>query len=67
VIVLGTVSTSVQNPATGQSNQNVVRLAPSAALDKASYYRVTITTAATDAAGNTLQSGTTWRFKTGGK
>ena len=61
---LGTVATTVQNPAAGQSNPNVVRLAPSATLDKGSYYRVRITTAATDEVGNALQSGTTWRFKT---
>jgi hypothetical protein len=65
--VLGTVSTSVQNPATGQLNQNVVRLAPSAALDKGSYYRVTITAAATDEVGNPLQTAATWRFKTAPK
>jgi hypothetical protein len=65
VTVLSTVSTSVQNPATGQSTPNVVRLAlgQGVTLDKGSYYRVTITRAAWDPAGNPLQSGTTWRFK----
>ena len=61
--VLGTVSTTVQNPAS-LATPNVVRLAPSVTLDKNSYYRVTITTAATDEVGNQLQSGATWRFKT---
>jgi len=65
--VLNTVSTTVENPAAGQLNQNVVRLAPSAALDKGSYYRVRITTAVTDEVGNNLQSVTTWRFKTAPK
>jgi len=61
--VLGPVSATVQNPA-DQSTPNVVRLAPSVTLDKGSYYRVRITTAATDLIGNPLQSATTWRFKT---
>jgi hypothetical protein len=61
--VLGTVSTTVVNPAS-LATPNVVRLAPSVTLDKNSYYRVTITTAATDEVGNQLQSGATWRFKT---
>ena len=61
--VLGTVSTTVQNPAS-LATPTVVRLAPRVTLDKNSYYRVTITTAATDEVGNQLQSGATWRFKT---
>jgi Bacterial Ig-like domain/Bacterial pre-peptidase C-terminal domain len=61
--VLNTVSTTVVNPAS-LATPNVVRLAPSVTLDKNSYYRVTITTAATDDVGNQLQSGATWRFKT---
>jgi len=65
--VLNTVSTTVENPAAGQLNQNVVRLASSATLDKGSYYRVRITTAVTDEVGNNLQSVTTWRFKTAPK
>ena len=66
--VLETVSTTVQNPA-DPSTPNVVRLAlgQNVPLDKGSYYRVTITTAATDVAGNPLQAGTTWRFKTAPK
>jgi hypothetical protein len=70
VTVLGDpVATSVQNPATGQLNPNVVRLAlgQNVSLDKNSYYRVTITTAATDLVGYPLQSQETWRFNTAPK
>jgi len=51
-------------PATvDQSDATVVKLTPTVTLDKGSYYRVRITTAATDLLGNPLPA-TTWRFKT---
>ena len=62
--VLGTIGTTVT---VVQANPTVVTVTPAtAALDKGSYYRVTITGAATDLLGNPL-SLTTWRFKTAPK
>jgi len=61
VTVLETVPITID-----QSDPTVVSLVlgTGVTLDKNSYYRVTITTAATDLIGNPLQSQTIWRFKT---
>jgi hypothetical protein len=64
VTSISTVPTSVENPASGQTNENKVRLKPDADLEKGTNYRVSITTSATDLVGNPLGTAKTWRFKT---
>jgi Bacterial Ig-like domain/Bacterial Ig domain len=67
VTSISTVPTSVENPASGQTNENKVRLKPDADLEKGTNYRVSITTSATDLVGNPLGTAKTWRFKTAPK
>jgi len=62
VSVIGEVSFTLD-----QSDPTVLSIKPAVTLDKGSYYRVSINSAATDEVGNLLESAAPWRFKTAPK